>query len=281
MGGHNDFVSPLVYLAAIYPKSGTLLADHPFVPLLPMTEAKARVSSEFLKWLQEKAQQDLFGAAGFRDHRGTAGDHLAQTPGILSAQPTYLQPPAPPIIAAIQASWPKIRKAARILILLTPGDKSQRAAVRAGVAELSQRDEVAIWTLEPGRTYPTVGITSLESGRAAINAAIDSGPVSFGRVPLYWNIQEAYRFLKANFGPTRINAVVIIGANVDDGSGPMLTALEHEIRTVSAKTPIRIYTVALSGSDRKALLGLEKASGGVDTQSDNPAAAIRASLANF
>src|SRR5438093_4712586 len=194
-GGHNDSVSPRIYLAAIYPNSGTLVADHPYVPL-PMGDGKARIATEFLKWLQEDSQQERFGVAGFRNHRGIAGERLAHTPGILAAQPiSYLVPPSPRVISAIQESWPEVRKPARVLILLTLTDKSQRAAIAASVAELSRRDQVAIWTVEPGRSSPTVGITSLESARRAIDDAIGSARVVSGRLPLYLNIQGAYRFL--------------------------------------------------------------------------------------
>jgi hypothetical protein len=46
-------------------------------------------------------------------------------------------------------------------------------------------------------------------------------------------------------------------------------------------TPIRIFTVALKGSDDKLLHRIEEASGGVDTSSGDAASAIRAALANF
>ena len=284
VGGHSDsqpIVSPLVPLAAIYPDGGTLVADHPYV-LLRMSDAKRRIASDFLRWLQERDQQDRFSAAGFRDYRGTAGDRLAHDRGIIRSQPALkLQPPAPKIIAAIQSSWPNFRKSARILILLATNDKSQRTGVRAAVEQLSANDEVAIWPLEPGRNSPALGITPLALGRDAVRDAIDSAPVVSVRLPLYLNILEAYRFLKANSNPKRINAIVVITGILDDGSGPDLPDLEREVRTKSEGTPIRIYTVALSGSDAGALMGIEKASGGVATSSGDPADAIRASLANF
>jgi Ca-activated chloride channel family protein len=283
-GGHSGTGQlPRVSLEAISPSDGTLAADHPFVILhWPWVgPAKQKLATAFLAWLLMEDQQKKFFDEGFRDRLGNAHKTLANEVGISAKRPTILDPPDQAVVAAVQKKWLEIRKSARILILLALADASQRDYVRDGVKALSGKDAVAVWALR-GKTLSTLPPTSLdEPGRAQVLRAIGSAPTARAAVPLYATIREGYRFLKGQFDPARINAIVVIAANSDDGSGPSVIELQREVRTEPTGSPIRIYTVALKGSSRSQLETIERASGGVAFSSDDPGDAIRTALANF
>jgi Ca-activated chloride channel family protein len=286
-GGHNDPGEfPKVPLTAVYPADGTLLADHPFVVLQApwVTEAKRRTATAFMDWLRASAQQRQFQEKGFRDHEGAAGSSLQTEEGISAGRPNFLNPPDQEVIAAIQEKWQEVRKPAKILILLALADGSQLQYVKAGVAALSSKDEVAVWALAPDKKLKKLDVTGLSVGSKEVLLAVGSAPTGRGPVPLYTTIRDAHRFLKANADPERINAIVVIVANLDDNLGTRLIDLQREVfsaRTEATGTPVRIYAVTLEGSSREALLKIEKASGGVASSSEDPADAIQIALANF
>ena len=66
---------PQVPLVAIYPKEGTLNSDSPFAVLqAPWSDAgKQAGAKDFLAYLREPAQQELFTDAGFRTYDGRPG----------------------------------------------------------------------------------------------------------------------------------------------------------------------------------------------------------------
>ena len=278
---------PTVQLDAIYPAEGTLVADHPFVVLRApwVNEAKQRIANDFLAWLLQPGQQRRFTEVGFRNYNMEAGDTLSADKGILTLVPSQrLVLPDAAVVAAIQNSWNDLRKPARVLMILDLATTSERTLVHASVADvaqLSNRDRVAVLDLQPASRVSEPESLQ-DGGRARALATIDSVPVGAGSGTLYAAVESAYQFLTANFEPEFINAVVVIASHRDSGRGPTLTALELEIRIQANSTPVRIYTVALPGSDSEALLGIERASGGVPSSSaSSPAAAIRTCLGNF
>jgi Ca-activated chloride channel homolog len=287
-GGHSaqrPTEPPHVLLDAVYPSDGTLMADHPFVVLRApwVDDTKQRIAYDFLRWLQLDPQQHRFTDEGFRNYLGIAEPPLADEPGIIPGQPTrLLRLPDASVVAAIRSSWGDLRKPARILIVLDLANATERAAVEAGVEELSAKDQVAVLALAHGGAPQVTHPISLGGGgRVHVLADIHSAPIAEGSGPLYETIQSAYRFLSKNSDASFINAVVIIASHRDNSSEPRLAALEREIGAQTGGTPVRVYTVALPGSDAEALLGIEKASGGVPSASNDPAAAIRTSLGNF
>jgi Ca-activated chloride channel family protein len=283
-GGHSKPGGPRIYLTPVYPAGGTMVADHPFVVLSApwVSAAKEKTASAFLTWLQARPQQERFSDQGFRNSElDVVGDH-ARWIRINTDHPHVLTAPSGAIIAQVQKSWKdEFRKRARILIVLALADASQRKYVRDGVEDLSREDEVAVWSLAHGRSPSRLDMTSLVAGSKQVTAAIESASTASGQVPLYGTISEGYRWLKDRVNPKRINAIVVIAASKDDDSGPSLSELEHQVASEPTGTPIRIFTVALKGSDDKLLHRIEEASGGVDTSSGDAASAIRAALANF
>src|SRR5207247_1797010 len=135
-------VRPAMPLAAVYPKEGTLVADHPYVVLNApwVDEGKRAAAAEFLAYLERADVQQRFRAAGFRDHEGVAGPEISTASGLLPAGPAVvIAPPSPAVLAHIQQSWADVRKRARVLMVLdvsgsmsgTKIDLMKRAAAAA------------------------------------------------------------------------------------------------------------------------------------------------------
>jgi Ca-activated chloride channel homolog len=285
-GGHSPErprEPPRIQLDAVYPAGGTFVADHPFVVLRGswVDQAKSNIANDFFTWLREPTQQRRFTNAGFRNYNQDAVPPLSTEPGIPRDKPQELPLPTPDVVAAISQSWDRLRKPARILLVLDLADTSERTLVHNGINELLPKDQVAVWAVERGQLLRILDLTPLGGGRDTVLQAIDSVQI-FGRPgPLYSAVMSAYTSLREESDAAHIDAVVIITAHRDDGSGVRLAALEREIRAQSAGPTVRIYTVALPGSDGDSLLGIEGASGGVASAWDGPTPAIRASLGNF
>ena len=275
--------APLIQLDAIYPADGTFVADHPFVVLRGswVDRAKSNVANDFLTWLREPAQQSRFTNAGFRNYNEDAVAPLSTDPGIPGDKPLHLPRPTPDVVAAISKSWGELRKPARILMVLDLANTSERTLVHNSIDELLITDQVAVWAVARGQQPRILDLTPLSGGRNPVLQAIDSAPIVGGPEPLYSAVSLAYDSLRGRSDAAHIDAVVIITAHRDDGTGKTLAALEREIHAQSAGSGIRIYAVAFPGSDGDSLLGVEGASGGVPSAWADPTAAIRASLGNF
>ena len=159
--------SPRVPLVAIYPKEGTLNSDSPFAVLqAPWSEAgKQAGAKDFLAYLREPARQELFTDAGFRTYDGRPGKAVTDSEYLADDVGVVLSPPSPPVLAAVRAAWTELRKPARVLLVLdvsgsmgasagggkTRLELAQDAAVN-GLAQLSDTDEVGLWTFPSDRS---------------------------------------------------------------------------------------------------------------------------------
>ena len=158
MGQHGR---PRVPLVAIYPKEGTLNSDSPFAVLqAPWSEAgKQAGAKDFLPYLREPAAQELFTDAGFRIYDGRPGRAVSDSEYLADDVGVVLSSPSPPVLAAVRAAWTELRKPARVLLVLdvsgsmgasAGGGKTRlelaQAAAVDGLSQLSDTDEVGLWT---------------------------------------------------------------------------------------------------------------------------------------
>lgn len=107
--------SPKVRLAAMYPREGTLFADHPYVILTApwMDSNKQAAAGAFRDFLLSRDQQRSFQSHGFRDHSVPFAVPdpavIDQADGLLASQPAVtLAQPAPAVLQAIERSWPNV-----------------------------------------------------------------------------------------------------------------------------------------------------------------------------
>jgi Ca-activated chloride channel homolog len=222
-----NHAAPKVPLVAIYPREGTLAADHPYAILAApwVTAAKRQAAEAFLRYLQTPEVQARFQAAGFRNQRGEPGTVIKEANGMLPNRPgAYLELPTAQVISDIQASWNELRKRARVLIVIDQsalsGDtaaKNLAQSVADGVKQLVDDDMVGAWAVPAaaGSAQPYTELMPLQSlgpHRAELQSAIANIHRSSDPPALYRAVALAVDQLKSGRDPTKINAVVVISA---------------------------------------------------------------------
>src|SRR3989442_15916800 len=103
-------------LVAIYPKEGTLVADHPYAVLnAPWGDDQKRAAaSSFLDYLRSPDAQRAFLAAGVRDGAGRAGAAENTPPRLLPDEAEVnRRPPAPAGLRRTQKEGGDVPKPAR------------------------------------------------------------------------------------------------------------------------------------------------------------------------
>jgi Ca-activated chloride channel family protein len=252
---------PRVPLVAIYPKEGTLNSDSPFAVLqAPWSEAgKQAGAKDFLAYLHEPAQQELFTDAGFRTYDGQPGkavsdsDYLAEDVGVT------LSPPSPPVLAAVRAAWSDLRKPARVLLVLdvsgsmgvsAGGGKTRlelaQAAAKNGLSQLSDADQVGLWTFPAeGQVYmQQMPLDPLGPQRELLIARIQH-LIPSGGTPLYAATRKASEAVRAGAGDDTINAVVVMtdGKNEypDDND---VDGLIRQLGDQALEGGVRVFTIA-------------------------------------
>jgi Ca-activated chloride channel homolog len=262
---------PKVPLVAIYPKEGTLAADHPYAILdAPwVTRDKRLAAQAFLQYLQSGPVQARFQAAGFRDQHGLPGPVIIAANGLRPELPgAYLQLPPAPVIQAVQASWTTLRKRARILLVidssaLASGLDAKRLAqsVSAGLKQLAGDDQAGAWVL-PGAAGSSaaytelVSVQPLQGDAATLDADIGALQPPTRRIALYLSLQAALNAMAANLDAARINAVVLIsgGRSTDPGDAGRFTTLTAVSRLASQVPGVHVFTIAVGKDPDRANL---------------------------
>ena len=258
---------PRVPLVAVYPKEGTLVSDNPYVVLSAewVDDAKKRAAADFLAFVTEPAQQKRFTDAAFRDATGKPGAALTTANGALPAkQLSLIDPPAPAVLDQVATSWEKLRKRARVLLVLdTSGsmgagvpsgggsklDLAKKAALQA-VTQLAPDDELGLWTFStpaPGDAKPYRELVPTGKVSAVLPAyqqkvkALEAD----GGTALYTTTRDAVGQVQDTFDRDRINAVVLLtdGKNeypADNSLPKLLTDVGGE----DTDTSVRVFPIA-------------------------------------
>ena len=260
-----DHRPPSVPLVAIYPKEGTLVSDHPFVPLTApwVDEAKRQAAQYFLAFLQADEQQQRFTEYAFRRYDATPGPLTTPENGLLPQQPKLiLDPPAPDVLDRIQRSWEDVRKRARVIILVDISGSMGEAVAEAGASKLELAKEAAVSSLDlfapdddvglwvfttdlggPGvsEVAELVPVGSLRSNEGAIRREI-RGLAPLNGTPLYTAIEDVVTTMRAELDPDRINGVVVLsdGRNED----PRNNDLDGLLRELDSELNVRVFPIA-------------------------------------
>src|SRR5205823_2666753 len=263
-------LKPTVPLVAIYPKEGTLAADHPYAVLNApwVTSAKRQAAEVFLRYLQTSKIQDKFQAAGFRNQRGMPGPVIKSANGTLPDRPgAYLELPTGQMISEIQSSWNGLRKRARVLIVIDRsalgGDsdaKKLAQLVDEGLRQLADDDTVGAWAVpaQSGSAQPYVQLAALQSlgpHRAELQSAIAGIRRSSDRPALYRTIALAVDQLKIGQDPSRINAVMVISAGHSSPADANRFKTLADLSAAASEIPgIHVFTVAYGKNPETNLL---------------------------
>ena len=253
---------PRVPLVAIYPKEGTLNSDNPFAVLdAPWSDAgKQAGAKDFLAYLREPAQQEMFTDAGFRTYDGRPGKAVSDNEYLREDidVPT-LAPPSPHVLAALQATWGELRKKAHVLLVLdvsgsmgqsagagkTRLELAQAAAVN-GLSQLSDTDEVGLWTFpDEGQVdWQYLAIEPLGPRRNEMTNRIQQ-LIPAGGTPLYAVTRKATEEVRKTARADTINAIVVMtdgrNENPDDTD---LDGLIRQLTDQATEGGIRVFTIA-------------------------------------
>lgn len=272
---------PATPLVAVYPKDGTMVADHPYGILnAAWVSAEQKAAARgFLTWLQAPGQQKRFLEAGFRDSTGHAAPNLGLDNGIVPSGPTLvLQPPAPAVLDLVRKSWDNVRKRARILLVLDvsgsmAGDKlvQVKAAGTAVLDVFSPDDEVGLWSFSD-QIFKLNSIAAVGPNRADLQRHI-SLLVAGGGTALYRATSDAVNEVQGDWDPARINAVVLLtdGQN-SDATNSDLGALIRFLESQPPASTVPVFTIGYGqGADLETLKRISQASTGRSYNAPDPA----------
>jgi Ca-activated chloride channel family protein len=269
---YGTHLPPRVPLVAIYPKEGTLAADHPYVILRGswVSDAKRRAAQDFLNYLEAPSQQLRFQAVGFRDQFGQPGPQLSTTNGFQPERPSaYLQPPAAEVIQRMEKVWKDLRKRAKVLLLLdtsfstSGGDAGSLAtSLAVGLNELASEDQIASWefnsNLAGSLPYrQALPFAPVSVNRSAIEAEVGALRPTNKAADLNHAVLAAIDAMRQNADPTRINAVVVVtnGRSTSPGDLDPATLL-RELQAASETAGVHVFTVAYGSHPDATALGL-------------------------
>ena len=298
---YGQHLPPRVPLVAIYPKEGTLAADHPYVILKAswVTDANRAAAEAFRQYLEAPPQQQRFQAVGFRDEFGRPGATVSTSNGLQPDGPrAYVQPPSAAIIERMQQEWKRLRKRARILILLDVSSSVAGANPRAlqgslssGLAQLAGDDRVGAWEF-----------ASHLSGQAPFREVVAEAPLTQTRGPLdrevagsrstsqpaelYRAILDAVGSMQARTEPRLINAVVVVTNGHSTAAGDInFSELLRQLQLASESSAVHVFTVAYGMKpDTVALALIARASRGATYDANQPSASggvFTAVISNF
>jgi Ca-activated chloride channel family protein len=276
-----DAARPATPLVAVYPKDGTMVADHPYAILNAawVTAPQRAAAQAFLGWLQAPDRQKRFLAAGFRDSTGHAAAKLGLESGIVPGGPALvLKPPAPAVLDLVRKSWDSVRKRARILLVLDisgsmDGEKLDqvKSAGLAALNALSPNDELGLWAFSD-QIFELVPIAQVGPNQTELSrhiAALQAG----GGTALYRVTSEAVRKVASGWDPTRINAVVLLtdGQNSDPADSD-LDALLRSLESQPAASTVPVFTIGYGqDADLGTLKRISQASSGRSYNAPDPA----------
>jgi Ca-activated chloride channel family protein len=271
---------PAMPLAAVYPKEGTLVADHPYVVLnAPWVDAAKRAAAaQFLAYIARPDIQRRFRDAGFRDHDGVGGPQIATVNGLLAAGPAIvIAPPSPAVLAQIQQSWTDVRKRARVLMVLDvsgsmSGEKIDlmRRAAAAALDQFAPDDELGVWSFDSSHRE-LVPITPVAQRRDEMKAVIGR-LVANGGTALYATIHASVDHMTQRIDPSRINAVLFLTDGKNEHTDRDLDRVLRELQNEDEERRVRVFTIAYGkDADQKTLKQIAEASSGSFYDATNPA----------
>jgi serine/threonine protein kinase len=264
---------PKTPLVAVYPKEGTLFSEHPFVKMPRLSQAKAAVADDFLRFVRSDAAREAIAALGFRTFDGKPTDRLRTENGVTPDITVHrFDRPEAKVLRSILKAWPNLRKPANVLVVIdtsgsmagqvSPGGpvkldlvkSAKNALVDAdpdlGTDGFSDVDRVGLWrfaeSLDGGSVdhEPVVPIAAMTpEQRARLGQGIESLGAG-GGTGLFNTIDAAVTELRRTWNPDAINAVVVLSDGKNDTRHGM-TRVEDLLPRISPKTqPVRVFTIA-------------------------------------
>jgi Ca-activated chloride channel family protein len=269
--------APKIPLVSVYPREGTLIADHPYAILGWVDETKRAAATAFLEYLLSSDVQRTFLEAGFRDDRGRLGRDLTNQLGVLPDEPRHvITPPAPPVLDGLQRSWDAVRKPARILLVLdvsgsmegTKLDLMTRAAAQA-LDQFKDEDEVGLRVFSSTMRDLTP-IAPMSLVRDQIRTQI-RGLIANGGTALYATTRSSATYMREIVERSRINAILLLTDGRNEDNDRDLDSLLRDLRTEDEQRVIRVFTIGYGAdADKDTLKKIADASRANFYDASNP-----------
>jgi Ca-activated chloride channel homolog len=269
---------PRTPLAAIYPKEGTLVSDHPYVTL--GTSDKKDIAADFLGYLRGDKVQRRFGQDAFRTYDNKPSPLIVQANGLLPDQPKkMIAPPAPAVLDRVLRSWESLRKQSNVLMVVdvsgsmaegVPGtSKNKMDLAKASLSKAMDGfidvDRVGLWEFATKlngntdyRELAPIAPMGATPGRRTLLKSKINGLKPRTDTGLYDTTLAAYDRVKSHLQPGAINSVVVMtdGQN-DDPGGISLNGL---LAKLDGESGVRVFTVAYGrGADQGTLKKISEA----------------------
>ncbi|MEU4742486.1 protein kinase [Actinosynnema sp. NPDC023658] len=278
-------VEPQTKLIARYPTEGTVVIDHPWIDLAwsDTSEAKRRAATDFYGYLHTDAVQTRFQEVGFRNFRGEPGPFADPDHGITtSAAPRQLPEPAPETVRAVLDTWSKVRKPARVRLLVdvSPsmvtedfnGNAPETAKCESWLKALSpetekcptklqlvkklrtdivtpfgEREEVGLYAFDSQmhEVLPMQKMT--EDAKSTLAEAILHLENEGSGTALHQSLSDAVVAADKNAGGSSdyINVVVVLSDGIDTANGKDLKGLVEDLK---AHPDVRVFAIDYSSS---------------------------------
>jgi Ca-activated chloride channel homolog len=234
---------PRVRLVAIYPSGGTPVANHPYVVLGWSTDGQKAAARDFEDFVRR--QKNMIEARHFRFGDPTSALASLVYPSAQLPALVALEPPAGTVLQAMIEGWKRVRKAARVLILIdaavAAGTLASATSSLAGAAlGFEPQDKVGIWTFPSSGSQPashTVLRDVTENAGSLAGTLAGVKPVK-GPSDLEGALHDAVTQMVANYDPTAINAVVVLELS------PGSQTASVDTRFLATEAPfVRVFTV--------------------------------------
>ena len=265
-------------LVAIYPKSGSYDADHPYLiltsdaPWVKRNPGGSVAAAAFLSYARSAKGRDAFLAAGFRDSNRVGGSALVQNNGVSPVVgPLPRAVLVPDSVNQTLTRWTAITRPSNVLLVvdvsgsmnnIAAGKKTRldlaKAAATAAIANFSDDSNVGFWVFSGG--YPgnkmykeivplgTLGdTTGGKTRKQQIIDAIQTLKAPGQQTGLYDAVAAAQADVVANYKNNKewTNMVVLMTDGQDVGSSIDLNALRVKLtKNRQSDQPVPVVTIA-------------------------------------
>ncbi|WP_350353465.1 VWA domain-containing protein [Microbacterium sp. A8/3-1] len=274
---------PKELLVPIYPSDGFYVADNPATVLEGdwVDEAEAAAAADFVRFTGTVEGQQIVREAGYRDLHDDL-DQQVQDVGQLQGSPEKaVLFPSGETMAALNTSFPEVRKRASVLFLLDvsgsmsdviPSGQTKldaaKSAIIAALDHFSEGDDVGIAafssagdaTIQPGLIAP---VDDYPDNRDSLVAAIGAlTPQTF--TPLYAAVDQYTQQQAAAYDPDRITAIVLLSDGANETAIPTVDqpTLLANLGGLHHHSPVLVFTLAYGAdADVTTLQSISSATG--------------------
>jgi len=271
-------------LVAIYPKEGTLWADHPLSLLeQPSLTANQRLTfGRFRDWLLSRESQMRILAAGYRPadlsiSLTEPSSPIIRANGVDPKEPqTALQIPSPNVVEVVRDVWAYTKRKTNVFLVVDTsgsmaGQKldSAKEALRVFLDQI-KGDQERVGLVEFATSIKDfIDLQEMGVYRSTLVTTVN-GLDAQGNTALLDAIAQAYDRLQTRGDRERINAIVAMTDGKENASRISLDQLTRKIRDGNQSgVPVVIFCIAYGNdADMKMLQAIAEASGGQARKGD-------------